>query len=142
MRRSSRTSPQKLSFTWTNSKLLSLLIFSDNITYLLQKIKENVEMKYEYLSGLNSLRVKDLKKVTGADFTKGVSSVSRAIKNPMSSVPNKGPISSCLKANDHLLFDIESDDIWIKFKFIIEAPGNRYVEAEFEGKFNKHVTGE
>ena len=99
-------------------------------------------MKYEYLSGLNSLRVKDLKKVTGADFSKGVSSVSRAIKNPMSSVPNKGTISSCLKANDHLLFDIDSDDIWIKFKLIIEAPGSQYVEAEFEVKFNKQMTGD
>ncbi len=108
----------------------------------MQKIKENVETKYEHLSGLNGLQVKDLKKVTGADFSKGPSSVSRAIKNPMSSVPSKGPVSSCLKANDHLLFDIDSDDIWIKFKLIIEAPGNRYVEANFDVKFDKQMTGD
>lgn len=107
----------------------------------MQKIKENVEIKYEHLSGLNCLQVKDLKKVTGADFSKGASSVSRAIKNPMSSVPTKGQVSSCLKANDHLLFDIDSDDIWIKFKLIIEAPRNQYVEAEFDVKFDKQMTG-
>ena len=97
-------------------------IFSDNIKNLMQRIKENVEIKYEHLSGLNRLQVKDLKKVTGADFTKGASSVSRALKNPMSSVPIKGHVSNYLKANDHLLFDIDSDDIWIKFKLIIESP--------------------
>ena len=88
------------------------------------------------------MQVKDLKKVTGADFSKGLSSVSRAIKNPMSSIPTKGPISSCLKANDHLLFDIDSDDIWIKFKLIIEAPKSQFVEAEFEVKFSKQMSGE
>ena len=56
----------------------------------MQKIKENVEIKYEHLSGLVRLEVKDLKKVTGADLSKGVSSVSRALKNPMSTIPTKG----------------------------------------------------
>jgi hypothetical protein len=84
----------------------------------------------------------DLKRVTGIDLNKGAATVSRALKNPMSSIPNKGRVSKVLRANDHLLCDIESYDIWIKFKLIIEAPQNKLVDIEFEVKFDKNIKGD
>jgi hypothetical protein len=108
---------------------------------LVQTIKENVELKYEHLRGLSSLKPKDIKKVTGVDVNKGASSVSRALKNPLCSVPLKGKVKNFLKASDHLMFDIDSDDIWIKFKLLFEAQNN-FVEAEFDVKVDKSSTGE
>lgn len=89
---------------------------------LLQKIRENIEMKYDHLRGLNGLQAVDLKRVTGIDLNKGAATVSRALKNPMSSIPTQGRVSKVLRANDHLLCDVDSYDIWIKFKVVIEAP--------------------
>jgi hypothetical protein len=80
--------------------------------------------------------------VTGIDLNKGVSTVSRALKNPMSSIPTKGKVSKVLRANDHLLCDIDSHDIWIKFKLVIEAPQNKLVDIEFEIKLDKNVKGD
>ncbi len=67
------------------------------------------------------MQAKDLKKVTGVDLTKGAQTVSRALKNPLSSVPIHGRVSKVLRANDHLICDIESHDMWIKYKIIIET---------------------
>ena len=89
---------------------------------LLQKIKDSIEQKYDHLRGLNGLQPIELKRVTGIDLNKGAATVSRALKNPMSSIPTKGRVSKVLRANDHLLCDIDSFDIWIKFKVVIEAP--------------------
>jgi len=60
----------------------------------------------------------------------------------MASIPTKGRVSQVLRANDHLLCDIDSLDIWIKFKIVIETPQNTLVEVEFEVKFDKTVMGE
>jgi hypothetical protein len=109
---------------------------------LLEKIKESIDQKYDHLRGLNGLQVIDLKRVTGIDLNKGAATVSRALKNPMSSIPTKGRVSKVLRANDHLLCDIDSLDIWIKFKLVIETPQNTLVEVEFEVKFDKTVMGE
>jgi hypothetical protein len=89
---------------------------------LMQKIKEGIEQKYDHLRGLNGLEPVDLKRVTNIDLNKGASSVSKALKNPMCSVNTKVRVSKALRPNDHLLCDIDSHDIWIKYKVIIETP--------------------
>jgi hypothetical protein len=91
---------------------------------------------------LNGLQPVDLKRVTGIDLNKGVSTVSRALKNPMSSIPTQGRVSKVLRANDHILCDIESYDIWISFKVVIDAPQNQLIDVEFEVKADKSLTGE
>lgn len=88
---------------------------------LVLKIKENLELKYEHLRGLNGLEAKDLKRITGIDFSRTAVSVSRALKNPMSFVPLTGTVNEHLRANDHLMCDVESNDIWIKLHLMIEA---------------------
>lgn len=83
------------------------------MTNLIQKIKENLERKYEHLRGLNGLNAKDLKRITGLDFNRAPASVSKALKNPMSFIPLKGRVNEHLRANDHLMCDIDSHDVWI-----------------------------
>ena len=67
--------------------------------------------------------------------------MSRALKNPKSSVSQHGRVTDHLRANDHLMCDVESNDIWIKLKLMIEAESS-YVEAELEVKFEKTTNGE
>jgi hypothetical protein len=105
------------------------------------KIKENLELKYEHLRGLNGLQAKDVKRITGIDLNRAPASVSRALKNPMSSVPTHGRVVESLRANDHLMCDVESHDIWVKLKLHIEAEQS-LVESELEVKFDKSMNGE
>jgi len=108
----------------------------------LLKIKDSLELKYEHLRGLNGLTAKEVKKITGMDFNRAPASVSRALKNPLSNVPHNGRVIEHLKANDHLICDVDSDDIWVKLKLLIEADQNTYLEAELEVKFDKSEKGD
>lgn len=105
------------------------------------KIKESMELKYEHLRGLNGLQAKDVKRITGIDFSRGAATVSKALKNPISTVSSSGRVVENLKANDHLMCDVESHDIWVKLRLMIEAE-NKYVESELEVKFDKSMNGE
>jgi hypothetical protein len=113
------------------------------MTNLVQKIKDNLELKYEHLRGLNGLEPKELKRITGLDFNRGPASVSRALKNPMTFIGMKGRVNENLRPNDHLMCDVESHDIWIKLKLMIEAPGfgssssGGYVEVDLEVKIDR-----
>jgi hypothetical protein len=78
----------------------------------------------------------DVKRVTGIDLIKGTPALSRALKNPMNTIPIKGKVYKILKPNDHLLCDITASEIWIKFKVVIEANLNDLVDVEFDVKFD------
>lgn len=108
----------------------------------IDKIKDVLELKYEHLRGLNGLLARDIKRITGIDINKGGSSVSRALKNPISTIPTHGLVSENLKANDHLMCDVDSEDIWVKVRLMIEAELDHYVEAELEVKVDKSMHAE
>jgi hypothetical protein len=94
------------------------------------------------LRGLNGLEPKDLKRITGIDFNKNAASVSKALKNQMSSLSLKGRVNETLRANDHLMCDVGSSDIWVKLKIFIDAEASNYLEAELEIKISKFLNGE
>lgn len=87
------------------------------------------------------MEAKDLKKVTGIDLNRGAATVSRALKNPMSNIPIRGRVSNVLRANDHLICDIDSHDMWVKYKIIMETQ-NSLVHSEMEVKFDKSIKDE
>lgn len=59
----------------------------------------------------------------------------------MSSVPMQGRVMESLRANDHLMCDVDSHDIWVKLRLQIEAE-SIFVESELEVKFDKSMNGE
>ena len=59
----------------------------------------------------------------------------------MSSVSMHGRVKDSLRANDHLMCDVESHDIWVKLKLLIDAD-SRYLESNLEVKFDKNMTGD
>jgi|LauGreDrversion4_2_1035121.scaffolds.fasta_scaffold400779_2 hypothetical protein len=73
-------------------------------------------------------------------MNKTSSSVSRALKNPIYAISSRGKVIENLKPNDHIICDVESDDIWIKFQIIIES--DHFVEAELEVKMDKSINKE
>jgi hypothetical protein len=108
------------------------------MTNLIIIVKEQIELKYEHLRGLNGLEAKDLKRITGLDFTRGAASVSRALKSTMAFIQIKGRVGENLRPNDHLICTIDSHDVWIKLKLMIEAEvTSNFVEVELEVKIDK-----
>jgi len=60
----------------------------------------------------------------------------------MSFVPLKGRVNEHLRPNDHLMCDVESHDVWIKLKLMIEAEVNtNFVEVDLEVKIDKNMDG-
>jgi hypothetical protein len=68
--------------------------------------------------------------------------VSRALKNQVCTISTHGLVSENLKANDHLMCDVDSEDIWIKVRLMIEAELDHFVEAEVEVKVDKSMHAE
>lgn len=54
----------------------------------------------------------------------------------MIELPQDTVVSSILKANDHLICDIDSLDLWLKFSLSMDSPFNN-LEAELYLKFDK-----
>jgi hypothetical protein len=105
------------------------------------RIKESIQMKYEHLRGLSGLKIKEITNVTGIDFNLDDRTLSRALKEKGAVIPIKNRIANHLKNNAHLMCDLDSDDIWIKFKLLLETPGS-LVESELEAKFCKSTDSE
>ena len=55
-------------------------------------------------------------------------------------LPSNGKILDHLKANDHIICDVASHDLWIKFKLTIDAP-EKSLESELEMKIDKEMKG-
>ena len=72
----------------------------------MEKIKDELELKYEHLRGLNGLKAKEMKRITGIDLNRAATSVSRALKNPLVSISLRGRVNENLKPNDHLMCDV------------------------------------
>lgn len=55
-------------------------------------------------------------------------------------VPIEGRIKDHLKGNDHIICDVDSLDIWVKFKFSLDST-NKSLESELELKVDKDMQG-
>ena len=114
-------------------------MYSDKMSTLLLKINESLELKYEYLRGLSGLHAKELRNITSMNIKSG-NLLSKALKNSQTTIPIEGRVKDHLKANDHILCDVDSLDIWVKFKLIVDTPV-KSITAELELKIDKDMTG-
>ena len=74
-------------------------------------------MSYEHIRGLNGFCAKDIRKVTNQNLKRTTNFSSSHLKNYQTvGLPIDGRVKDHLKANDHLICDIDSYDIWIRFK--------------------------
>ena len=107
-----------------SSKLTNLVKGnSDNMRNLLHRINENLELKYENLRGLSGLHAKDLRKVLNIknpNYMKQ-NTLSSIMKNPQSAVLIEGKVKDQFKGNEYLICDIDSLDIWVKFKLALDS---------------------
>lgn len=62
------------------------------------------------------------------------------LKGSQTILPSNGKILDHLKANDHIICDVVSHDIWVKCKLTIEAP-EKALESELEMKIDKEMKG-
>ena len=113
---------------------------------LLEKVCDLLQNKYEFLRSLANLRVFELRKINNANHLVNVTSVDQLVKNHHQSIssflPLKGLVKEAIKANDHIVVcNIDSTELWIKFKMIMRC-SNRQLEAEFEIKVEKKMSGQ
>jgi hypothetical protein len=62
------------------------------------------------------------------------------LKGSQAVLPSNGKILDHLKANDHIICDVTSHDLWVKFKLIIVSP-DKSLESELEMKIDKEMKG-
>eukprot|EP00347_Sterkiella_histriomuscorum_P001523 403371706 len=117
--------------------IININQFEKMSTFLLY-LNENLEQKYEYLRGLSGLQAVELKKVQLN--LKKQNSVSNILKNPQVLVPIEGRIQDHLKPHDHILCDIESNDLWIKFNIQMDSFVTQ-IDVELELKVFRDMTG-
>lgn len=56
-------------------------------------------------------------------------------------IPIEGRVKDHLKGNDHIICDVESLDIWIKFRLSLDS-SIKNLESELELKVDKDILGE
>lgn len=62
------------------------------------------------------------------------------LKGAQTSIPAIGKVAEHLKASDHIICDVTSLDLWIKFKLVIDS-SDKSLESEFEMKIDKEMKG-
>ena len=71
---------------------------------------------------------------------KKTTSVSNALKAPLTGVDINGRVENHLQTNDHILCEVDSLDMWIKFNIAMECPLSS-LDVEIEVKVEKRITG-
>jgi hypothetical protein len=117
-----------------------MYLYSDRTVTLLHRINENLEMKYEHLRGLSGLQAKDLRKITNLNMRK-TNTLSNILKNSQTPVKIEGRIKDQFKANDHIICDVDSLDMWVKFTLELDSTC-KSLDSELELKIDKDMMGE
>lgn len=62
-------------------------------------------------------------------------SLSNALKSSQTLIQIEGWVKDHMKANDHIICEVDSHDIWVKFRLSMEA-SSRNLESELELKID------
>ncbi|CDW80490.1 UNKNOWN [Stylonychia lemnae] len=90
--------------------------------------------------GLSGLQAIELKKVNYS-LTKKNQSSSNPLKYPQIPVSTEGIIQEYLKANDHIICDVDSLDFWIKFRITMDSQFST-LDGMLELRIEKSMTGQ
>ena len=82
----------------------------------------------------------ELKKINYVIEKKKTTSFSNPLKQPQTPIPTEGNIYEFLKANDHIICDVDSMDLWIKFRITMDSAAST-LDGELELKIEKDMTG-